>query len=130
MVSRERSAFEVRTIRHPTMFLALRCDVVVVVAERFPIRSIPEQRLIATMRRDVVHDQPDAARICLRRSVHPNRAGIEQPTCPALHTELVGLLGKEDGPSLLPFPCVAALTGRSALPTNRHGEQPTTLIVP
>jgi hypothetical protein len=44
------------------LFFPLLGDVMMVVAEGLPIRSFPEQRLVTTVRHDVVDPQADAAR--------------------------------------------------------------------
>lgn len=106
-----RTPADIGTVRHLAVLLALRRDVVVIVAERFPVRSIPEQTLITAVRHDVVDDQADAAGVGLRRAIHAHRAGVEQAPRLALAAELIVRLGEEVSPCLLPCPCVSALAG-------------------
>jgi hypothetical protein len=95
-----------------SVLFALLHDVMVIVAERLPVGSIPEQLLIATMRHLVVNDQADAARVRLRRAVHVQVAWVEQTTFLALDAELVPRLPQEVGTLTTPLGVIAALASR------------------
>jgi len=93
------------------MLKPLDDDIVIVVAERFPVRAIPEQRLVAAVRNLMVDHEADAARVGLDAAVHPHRARVEQAALSALHAEGVRWIGKERRPRLLPCSAIASIAG-------------------
>lgn len=103
-----------RSLLRPTMLEALLHDVVVVVAERLPVRPVPEQLLVTPVRYLVVDHQADATRVKLEAAIHAERAGVETADGLAHSAELIARLGEIRRTGALPCCSVSALGATQA----------------
>ena len=94
------------------LLLGLDVDVMVVRAQRLPVRPIPEEGRVSSVPLLMVYDQMQATRVRFGRTVLVVDARIEQPFRFAAHTKLVIRESEECSAFLLPSVRLVPLSPR------------------
>lgn len=87
-------------------------DVMVIRAERLPVRPIPEQAFVAVVALDVVDDQVHTPWVALQLACHRQVTRVQQANLFTSTTELVVRLSEEVGALALPAAGLVPLAAR------------------